>query len=194
MSKPPEKVSGPMTSALCVYSLLFMRFAWMVQPRNYLLLACHASNEAVQVYHLSRKIKYEYVWCSLCFSFHSRSVGGGVGCIVSFTCVLFSRFPCNAGCVIFFLCMCFSCRFFFFVGERPFYPFSSHSTHLNSQTNNKRKTESQRTLLPLRKLQNRSCANTVPLMAHHPPPHPSTTHSLLFSGVDQPVFFKYNLM
>jgi hypothetical protein len=28
---------------------LFMRFAWMVQPRNYLLLACHVANESVQV-------------------------------------------------------------------------------------------------------------------------------------------------
>jgi hypothetical protein len=36
-------------AALCVYSCLFMRFAWMVQPRNYLLFACHASNECVQV-------------------------------------------------------------------------------------------------------------------------------------------------
>lgn len=44
---------------LCVYSVLFMRFAWMVKPRNYLLLACHASNEAAQLYQLSRKIKYE---------------------------------------------------------------------------------------------------------------------------------------
>ena len=34
---------------LCVYSALFMRFAWAVQPRNYLLFACHASNECVQV-------------------------------------------------------------------------------------------------------------------------------------------------
>jgi Mitochondrial pyruvate carriers len=39
---------------MCVYSALFMRFAWMVQPRNYLLLACHASNETVQMYQLSR--------------------------------------------------------------------------------------------------------------------------------------------
>jgi hypothetical protein len=36
-------------AALCVYSCLFMRFAWAVQPRNYLLFACHASNECVQV-------------------------------------------------------------------------------------------------------------------------------------------------
>jgi hypothetical protein len=39
---------------MCVYSALFMRFAWMVQPRNYLLLACHASNESVQMYQFSR--------------------------------------------------------------------------------------------------------------------------------------------
>nr|VDD20002.1 unnamed protein product [Brassica oleracea] len=52
--KPPEMISGNMTSAMCIYSALFMRFAWMVQPRNYLLLACHASNETVQLYQLSR--------------------------------------------------------------------------------------------------------------------------------------------
>ena len=46
-------------AVLAVYSLLFMRFAWMVQPRNYLLLACHASNEAAQLYQLGRVINYE---------------------------------------------------------------------------------------------------------------------------------------
>ncbi|KAL9275116.1 Mitochondrial pyruvate carrier 1-like protein [Drosera capensis] len=54
MNKPPELISGNMTTAMCIYSGLFMRFAWMVQPRNYLLLACHASNETVQLYQLSR--------------------------------------------------------------------------------------------------------------------------------------------
>ncbi|KAJ0494648.1 putative transcription factor bZIP family [Helianthus annuus] len=44
---------------MCVYSDLFMRFAWMVQPRNYLLLACHASNETVQLYQLSRFAKHQ---------------------------------------------------------------------------------------------------------------------------------------
>jgi hypothetical protein len=34
--------------------MLFMRFAWQVQPRNYLLLACHACNEAVQLTQLGR--------------------------------------------------------------------------------------------------------------------------------------------
>ncbi|CAN1129987.1 Mitochondrial pyruvate carrier 1, partial [Linum perenne] len=54
MQKPPEMISGNMTGVMCVYSALFMRFAWMVQPRNYLLLACHASNESVQLFQLSR--------------------------------------------------------------------------------------------------------------------------------------------
>eukprot|EP00743_Colponemidia_sp_Colp-15_P004606 GILK01004965.1.p1 GENE.GILK01004965.1~~GILK01004965.1.p1 ORF type:complete len:119 (-),score=11.87 GILK01004965.1:198-506(-) len=59
MKKSPEYISGRMTATLCVYSALFMRFAWMVQPRNYLLLACHACNETVQLTQLGRKIQYE---------------------------------------------------------------------------------------------------------------------------------------
>ena len=31
-----------------------MRFAWMIQPRNYLLLACHACNETVQLNQMRR--------------------------------------------------------------------------------------------------------------------------------------------
>ncbi|GAB2223671.1 hypothetical protein Droror1_Dr00004409 [Drosera rotundifolia] len=54
MKKPPELISGNMTTVMCIYSALFMRFAWVVQPRNYLLLACHVSNECVQLYQLSR--------------------------------------------------------------------------------------------------------------------------------------------
>lgn len=41
---------------MCIYSGLFMRFAWMVQPRNYLLLACHISNESIQSLQLSRRV------------------------------------------------------------------------------------------------------------------------------------------
>ncbi len=55
MNKPKEMVSGPMTVALCVYSLLFMRFALVVQPRNMLLFSCHATNEVAQCYQLQRK-------------------------------------------------------------------------------------------------------------------------------------------
>lgn len=55
MNKPKEMVSGPMTVALCIYSLLFMRFALRVQPRNLLLFSCHATNEVAQCYQLQRK-------------------------------------------------------------------------------------------------------------------------------------------
>lgn len=44
--------------ALCIYSLLFMRFAWMVQPRNYLLLACHMTNETAQLIQGYRSYMY----------------------------------------------------------------------------------------------------------------------------------------
>ena len=43
-----------MTAAMCVYSLLFMRFAWAIQPRNYLLFACHFCNEGVQLNQMRR--------------------------------------------------------------------------------------------------------------------------------------------
>ena len=32
-----------------IYSTLFARFAWMVTPRNMLLLACHLTNLTLQV-------------------------------------------------------------------------------------------------------------------------------------------------
>merc|ERR1719198_2556557 len=37
-----------------IYSSLFMRFAWCVKPRNYILLACHFGNALVQTLQLSR--------------------------------------------------------------------------------------------------------------------------------------------
>lgn len=55
MSKPKEQVSANMTVALCIYSLLFMRFALRVEPRNLLLFSCHAANESAQLYQLQRK-------------------------------------------------------------------------------------------------------------------------------------------
>ena len=45
--------------ALCIYSILFMRFAIKVHPRNMLLFACHFSNETAQLIQLSRWAKYE---------------------------------------------------------------------------------------------------------------------------------------
>eukprot|EP00298_Acanthocystis_sp_HF-20_P018950 c22117_g1_i1.p1 GENE.c22117_g1_i1~~c22117_g1_i1.p1 ORF type:complete len:285 (-),score=112.05 c22117_g1_i1:80-871(-) len=57
--KGPEVISVPLTANLCLYSGLFMRFAWMVQPRNYLLFACHAFNECAQLYQLKRGLTYQ---------------------------------------------------------------------------------------------------------------------------------------
>jgi hypothetical protein len=53
-NKPPEKISGRMTTVLMFYSCLFMRFALRVQPKNYLLFSCHLCNASCQAYLLSR--------------------------------------------------------------------------------------------------------------------------------------------
>jgi hypothetical protein len=37
---------------------MFMRFAWMVQPRNYLLFACHATNFSAQLVQEARWLNY----------------------------------------------------------------------------------------------------------------------------------------
>ncbi|KAG9447208.1 hypothetical protein H6P81_013336 [Aristolochia fimbriata] len=55
--KPPELISGNMTTVMCIYSGLFMRFAWMIRPRNYMLLGTHVCNETVQLYQLQRWVR-----------------------------------------------------------------------------------------------------------------------------------------
>jgi|LauGreDrversion4_2_1035121.scaffolds.fasta_scaffold69921_3 hypothetical protein len=57
--KDASVISVPMTSTLAVYSLAFMRFAWRVSPRNYILLACHIFNEGVQLTQLYRRHEYD---------------------------------------------------------------------------------------------------------------------------------------
>ncbi|TFK30427.1 UPF0041-domain-containing protein [Coprinopsis marcescibilis] len=58
LKKDEEVISGTMTTALACYSLVFMRFAWKVQPRNYLLFACHATNATAQIVQDVRFVKY----------------------------------------------------------------------------------------------------------------------------------------
>ena len=58
-TKGPDVISLPMTLSMTVYSALFMRFAWVVQPRNYILLACHAFNEVAQLNQLRRGYFYQ---------------------------------------------------------------------------------------------------------------------------------------
>lgn len=59
--KSPQFISGKMTCALSLYSLMFMRFAIRVQPRNMLLFACHFTNECAQLVQLGRFTNYHYL-------------------------------------------------------------------------------------------------------------------------------------
>ncbi|KAK4883693.1 hypothetical protein RN001_007012 [Aquatica leii] len=61
IKKDPKFISGKMTFALCLYSAIFMRFAWKVQPQNLLLFACHFTNETAQLIQLGRFVDYHYM-------------------------------------------------------------------------------------------------------------------------------------
>ncbi|CAG9120831.1 pyruvate transporter mpc1 [Plutella xylostella] len=61
IKKDPSFISGKMTLALTFYSMMFMRFAWRVQPRNMLLFACHFTNECAQLTQGARFINYHYI-------------------------------------------------------------------------------------------------------------------------------------
>jgi hypothetical protein len=60
LKKDPEIISPKMTVALCFYSVLFMRFALQVKPKNRLLFACHFANECTQLIQLARFINHHY--------------------------------------------------------------------------------------------------------------------------------------
>ncbi|KAM9660263.1 mitochondrial pyruvate carrier-like protein [Trichechus inunguis] len=60
MRASPEIISGRMTTALIFYSLAFMRFAYRVQPRNLLLMACHGANVVAQSIQGTRCVLYHY--------------------------------------------------------------------------------------------------------------------------------------
>ncbi|XP_072755628.1 mitochondrial pyruvate carrier 1-like isoform X2 [Anoplolepis gracilipes] len=51
--KHPKIISGKMT-------VVFMRFAWKVQPRNLLLLACHITNAGAQFTQGYRFLDYHH--------------------------------------------------------------------------------------------------------------------------------------
>ncbi|XP_048852659.1 mitochondrial pyruvate carrier 1-like [Brienomyrus brachyistius] len=59
MRKSPEIISGRMTFALTCYSLIFMRFSYRVQPRNWLLFACHMANVTAQTIQGGRLIRHK---------------------------------------------------------------------------------------------------------------------------------------
>ena len=55
----PEQISMNMTSVLILYSSLFARWAWVVQPRNALLCACHVSNVVAQCNQMRRVLEHK---------------------------------------------------------------------------------------------------------------------------------------
>ncbi|TLD05598.1 uncharacterized protein PgNI_09310 [Pyricularia grisea] len=57
---PADKISLPMTLALAGYSGVFMRFAFAVTPKNYLLFATHVVNSTAQVTQGYRYFQYHY--------------------------------------------------------------------------------------------------------------------------------------
>ncbi|KAK4684900.1 hypothetical protein P7C73_g5263, partial [Tremellales sp. Uapishka_1] len=60
-TRDEEAISGVMSPTLAGYSMIFMRFAWMVQPRNYLLFACHSTNAVAQLVQTGRWANYWYL-------------------------------------------------------------------------------------------------------------------------------------
>jgi hypothetical protein len=61
LKKDPELISGPMTFSLIGYSLVFMRYAMAVTPKNYLLLGCHVTNETAQLVQGYRWTKHHFL-------------------------------------------------------------------------------------------------------------------------------------
>ncbi|XP_058906199.2 mitochondrial pyruvate carrier 1-like protein [Kogia breviceps] len=57
---PPDIISGPMMTTLILYSMVFMRFAYLVQPRNLMLMACHGTNVVAQSMQGNRYLIYHY--------------------------------------------------------------------------------------------------------------------------------------
>ena len=55
----PEVISLTMTPVLIVYSTLFARWAWIIQPRNVLLASCHVANVLAQGNQMRRALEYK---------------------------------------------------------------------------------------------------------------------------------------
>jgi len=55
----PEIISVNMTGVMLLYSSLFSRWAWVVQPRNLLLMACHSSNVVAQANQMRRAVEHK---------------------------------------------------------------------------------------------------------------------------------------
>ena len=57
--RPAHKISRNMQMILTFYSCIFMRFALVVKPKNYLLFSCHLVNASLQANLLFRRLSFE---------------------------------------------------------------------------------------------------------------------------------------
>ena len=57
---PLNSLQGGDNALVLTQQCAAQRFAWEINPRNYLLLACHAANETVQLNQLRRWYGYHY--------------------------------------------------------------------------------------------------------------------------------------
>jgi len=55
----PEVISLTMTPVLIVYSSLFAWWAWVIVPKNLLLMSCHMANVAAQCNQMRRAVEYK---------------------------------------------------------------------------------------------------------------------------------------
>lgn len=79
--KGPEIINERMSATQVVYSGLFVRFAWMVQPRNYILASCHTANVCAQSNQLRRWAEYKQGMGTQEASDQIKTLGMGCGAV-----------------------------------------------------------------------------------------------------------------
>jgi len=79
--KGPEIINERMSAVQVVYSGLFVRFAWAVQPRNYILASCHTANVLSQSNQLRRWAEYRQQVNPEGASTEIATIGGTLGAV-----------------------------------------------------------------------------------------------------------------
>jgi len=98
--KGPEIINERMSATQVLYSSLFVRFGWQVQPRNYILASCHTANVCAQMNQLRRWGGYKLETEPDTAPAQLQSLGmmaGGVGAVVGLS--LIARKPIQSAIV-----------------------------------------------------------------------------------------------
>uniref|UniRef100_A0A7S1LR84 Mitochondrial pyruvate carrier n=1 Tax=Alexandrium catenella TaxID=2925 RepID=A0A7S1LR84_ALECA len=77
--KGPEIINERMAATQVLYSGLFVRFAWAVQPRNYILASCHTANVLAQSNQLRRWVSHKMESDPANAPAAIQTVGGALG-------------------------------------------------------------------------------------------------------------------